>query len=204
MSSRTSCIIRRNPFFPIARRDPRNELFSPRCFRLGNAGSRAMKTCKRCSRGFFASHGNQTLCGGCRAGRRAVVRRGVTPTYGVRRCDRCWREYTAVADNQRYCSARCKSLMRQPEARRRYANPAHRGARARWAPVVAAGLVRCARSAACRRAELVEGQLVGGLILPTEPWHLGHPDGESVGGPEHVRCNVGAPSRLRAKLRQGP
>ena len=67
-------------------------------------------------------------------------------------------------------------------------------------PIVATGLVRCARGGACRRAELVDGELVGGFILPTERWHLGHPDGESVGGPEHVKCNTGAPSRLRAKL----
>ena len=67
-------------------------------------------------------------------------------------------------------------------------------------PIVATGLVRCARGGACRRAELVGGELVGGFILPTERWHLGHPDGESVGGPEHVKCNTGAPSRLRAKL----
>jgi hypothetical protein len=49
---------------------------------------------------------------------------------------------------------------------------------------------------------LVEGELVGGLILPGELWHMGHPDGESVGGPEHVRCNAGAPSRLRGKMRR--
>jgi hypothetical protein len=161
-----------------------------------------LKTCKRCSRGFYASHGNQTLCSGCKTGRSATFRRGVTPTYGVRRCDRCWREYVAVAENQRYCSPRCKSLMRQPEARRKYANPAHRGGRNRWALIVATGVVRCARGPACRRAELLDGELVGGFILPTERWHLGHPDGESVGGPEHVRCNTGAPSRLRGRLRR--
>jgi hypothetical protein len=43
---------------------------------------------------------------------------------------------------------------------------------------------------------------VGGLIEPGERWHLGHPDGESVGGPEHVRCNTGAPSRLRARVQR--
>jgi hypothetical protein len=69
--------------------------------------------------------------------------------------------------------------------------------------MVAAGLVRCARGAACRRAEWIDGELVGGLIDPGESWHLGHPDGESVGGPEHVRCNTGAPSRLRGRVKQG-
>ena len=132
-----------------------------------------------------------------------VFRRGVTPTYGVRHCDRCWREYVAVAENQRYCSARCKSLMRLRDDRRKYANTAHRGARARWVPLVASGMVRCARGGACRRSELVDGELLGGLIEPTERWHLGHPDGESTGGPEHVRCNVGAPQRLRAGRRMG-
>ena len=66
-----------------------------------------------------------------------VFRRGVTPTYGVRHCDRCWREYVAVAENQRYCSARCKSLMRLRDDRRKYANTAPR-ARGhggyRWSP----------------------------------------------------------------------
>jgi hypothetical protein len=28
-------------------------------------------------------------------------------------------------------------------------------------------------------------------------------DGESVGGPEHVACNAGAPSRLRAQMERG-
>lgn len=71
------------------------------------------------------------------------------------------------------------------------------------APLVASGLVRCARGAACRRREFVDGELVGGLILAGEQWHLGHPDGESVGGPEHVACNTGAPSRLRGSARRG-
>ena len=71
-----------------------------------------------------------------------------------------------------------------------------------WAPAVASGMVRCARGAACRRAELVDGVLVGGFIEPGERWHLGHPDGESVGGPEHVRCNTGAPQRLRAESKR--
>jgi hypothetical protein len=41
--------------------------------------------------------------------------------------------------------------------------------------------------------------MVGGFILPGEPWHLGHPDGETVEyAPEHAGCNSGAPARLRA------
>jgi hypothetical protein len=122
-------------------------------------------------------------------------------SFGVRRCDRCWREFEAVAEHQRFCSRRCRYLGRARDDAK-YANPTHRGTRRRLAPVVASGLVRCARGAACRRAELIDGELVGGLILPREPWHLGHPDGESTGGPEHVSCNTGAPSRLRGKMRR--
>jgi hypothetical protein len=73
-----------------------------------------------------------------------------------------------------------------------YASPQHRGRPRALEPVVATRTVRCARGTACLRAELVDGVPVGGLILPGEPWQLGHPDGESVGGPEHRRCNVGA------------
>ena len=68
--------------------------------------------------------------------------------------------------------------------------------------MVASGLVRCARGPGCRRVELVDGELVGGVIREGEPWHLGHADGESVGGPEHAACNTGAPSRLRARLKR--
>ena len=74
--------------------------------------------------------------------------------------------------------------------------------RRRLTTAVATGRVRCARGAACKRAEYVDGELVGGFILPTERWHLGHPDGERVGGLEHVACNTGAPSRLRRILRR--
>jgi hypothetical protein len=128
-----------------------------------------MKSCSRCSRGFFPAPGNSTLCGSCKAGRREELRlrRGVTRTFGERRCDRCWREFVAVAENQRYCSARCKSLARRRDDAK-YARPEHRGARRVWAGVVAGGSVRCARGAACRRREFVDGQLVGGFIDPGE------------------------------------
>ena len=157
-----------------------------------------LKPCKRCSRSFYASHGNQTLCATCKAGRSTRFLRGMT--YGVRYCDRCGTAYTAVSENQRYCGRRCKSLVRVAHDNRG-CNPHHRGARARWLPLVVSGVVRCARGAACRRSELVAEELLGGFILPGERWHLGHADGESVGGPEHVACNTGAPSRLRARAR---
>ena len=136
------------------------------------------KTCKRCSLGFYASHGNQKLCATCRMGRPASLRRGVTRTFGERRCARCWREFVAVAENQRFCSPRCRWLARQRDEAK-YASPAHRGTRKRLAPIVAQGWVRCARGAACKRAELVDGEFVGGFIEPGERWHLGHPDGEA-------------------------
>ena len=158
----------------------------------------ATKPCSRCSKGFYPTHGNQTLCGGCRVGRKKAGRFWQT-TFGTRRCDSCWREFEAIADHQRFCSRRCCDLARAP-IDRKYASPVHRGTRRRLAPAVATGLVRCARGAACKRAEYVDGEVVGGFISPTERWHLGHPDGESVGGPEHVACNTGAPSRLRGKL----
>jgi hypothetical protein len=40
---------------------------------------------------------------------------------------------------------------------------------------------------------------MGGLIKPWQAWDLGHPDSESLGGPEHEVCNRGASSRLKAR-----
>jgi len=56
---------------------------------------------------------------------------------------------------------------------------------------VATGTVRCARGAACKRAEHVNGVLVGGLIHPAEEWDLGHDDRDRTRytGPEHSSCN---------------
>jgi hypothetical protein len=166
-----------------------------------NTAMEGYRLCKRCSRPFRVIHGNQKLCGDCRNGRPPGLRRGLVRTFGERRCDRCWRTYVALAENQRYCGPRCRGLARARDDAK-YANPIHRGGRKRWAPAVATGLVRCARGSRCRRAELVDGELVAGLILPGERWHLGHPDGDSVGGPEHEACNSGAPSRLRARARR--
>jgi hypothetical protein len=69
--------------------------------------------------------------------------------------------------------------------------------RAGWRARVVTGEVRCARGAACRFAE--DG--VGGLIAPDAAWDLGHPDAESIGGPEHRECNRGAPQRLKGRRR---
>lgn len=55
----------------------------------------------------------------------------------------------------------------------------HARLRARWAPLVATGLV------ACTRCHL--------LIGPGEPWHLDHTDDRTgYRGPSHARCNVSA------------
>ena len=156
-----------------------------------------IKPCSRCSGLFRCYHGNQKLCGECRKAR-PKFRRGQR-TFGLRHCLRCTREYLATAEHQRYCSDYCRHRVRARLTAAKYANPVHRGRRKSLEPVVASGLVRCARGAACERAELVDGFYVGGFILPGERWHLGHADGESVGGPEHVRCNTGAPSRLRGE-----
>lgn len=84
-----------------------------------------------------------------------------------------------------------------------YEHPGHRRQRKTLEPVVRMGLTRCARGAACRFAELVDGMRVGGFIKPEDAWDLGHPDGESAGGPEHAVCNRGAPSRRRRERRLG-
>ena len=116
---------------------------------------------------FYASHGNQSICGTCRTRRPNKLRFGVTRTYGERYCDRCSREFLAVSDNQRFCSPQCRRLGRRREEAK-YATTSHRGTRKRWTPIVASGWVRCARGAACKRAELVDGELVGGFIRPGE------------------------------------
>jgi hypothetical protein len=158
-----------------------------------------IKSCSRCSRGFFPSHGNQTLCGQCRAGRKALDWWHAGRTFGIRRCDLCFREFAARVPHQRFCSQRCARRGRASEERK-YARPEHRGGRRRLAPLVDAGLVRCARGAACLRAELIDGEWLGGFIRQGERWDMGHPDGESVGGPEHAACNRGAPSRMRGRI----
>jgi hypothetical protein len=156
-----------------------------------------MKPCSRCSRGFFATHGNQNLCGTCKTARKSP--QWWQATYRTRECARCRREFEALSANQKFCSRRCKELARPRHEIAKYARPEHRGTRKRLAPLAGVGLFRCARGPACKHAEFVDGELVGGLIRPGQLWDLGHADGESVGGVEHRECNRAAPSRLRAQ-----
>jgi hypothetical protein len=158
-----------------------------------------IRSCSRCGGGFYVSHGNQKLCGTCRAARRRAGRVYGRVSHGLRRCGFCRREFEALAAHARYCSRRCCDLARKP-IDAKYAQPEHRNGRRALAPAVATGRVRCARGAACKWAEWVDGELVGGYIRG--PWDLGHPDGESRGGPEHSACNRSAPVRLAAERRR--
>jgi hypothetical protein len=103
-------------------------------------------------------------------------------------CASCGRVYTAHAEHARFCSDTCRARAAQPRHRLLY-TPAHRARRKAAEPLVLSGRARCARGAACRWAEVVDGQMVGGLILSGQAWDLGHADGISVGGPEHSACN---------------
>jgi hypothetical protein len=68
----------------------------------------------------------------------------------------------------------------------------HKRLRRMWEPRVAAGYVAYAR---CRR-----------LIVPGEPWDLGHADNDrkQYGGPEHRRCNRSTASRRRRVMQSAP
>jgi hypothetical protein len=159
------------------------------------------RVCEGCGREYSPKSGKQRFCAlGCPGRGRPLRQRGFVPSLRPsftpeRVCARsgCGKRFRPRGGHHRFCSEVCRELVRRPLERATYA--VQKRSRARWAPTVAAGRVRCARGAACRFAE---GRL-GGWIRPGEPWQLGHPDGESVGGPEHVACNAGAPSRLAAE-----
>jgi hypothetical protein len=82
---------------------------------------------------------------------------------------------------------RIESAWDRDRARRRVKalryGPRHRLLRAEIEPVVRSGLARCARC--------------GEPIAPDAEWHLGHDDYDPgvYSGPEHGRCNDGAPRR---------
>ena len=69
---------------------------------------------------------------------------------------------------------------------------AHQQERRRLEPAVATGTVRCARH------PLGQCLMPSPLILPGQPWHLGHTDDRSGWtGPEHARCNLADGGRRR-------
>lgn len=72
---------------------------------------------------------------------------------------------------------------------------AHKKERERWKPAIARGEVQCAR------LDCVVSRERNGdrTIRPTDEWDLGHDDHDRTQyqGPEHRRCNRGAPSRRR-------
>jgi hypothetical protein len=160
-----------------------------------------MRVCEGCGRDYSPRSGKQRFCAlGCPGRGKPSRPRGRVPSLRQssvpeRVCARpgCGKRFLPRGGHHRFCSELCRELVRRPLERETYAG--QKRERARWASIVAGGGVRCARGAACRFAE---GEL-GGFLHRGEPWQLGHPDGESVGGPEHVACNAGAPSRLAAK-----
>ena len=154
-----------------------------------------MKICPECGATFPPTSNRQIRCKRCRF--RAAPRPGAT--FGRRSCALCGVMFEATSPTQRFCGRACAARAARPVRKAKYENTGYRQLRRILEPIVEAGLVRCARGAACSYRERVNGVLVGGFIRPGEPWHLGHPDGESVGGAEHVRCNVSAPARLRSK-----
>jgi hypothetical protein len=63
---------------------------------------------------------------------------------------------------------------------------------------VLGGGIRCARGSDCQRAEQINGVVVGGLIVPGEPWDLDHRDDRrGYLGPAHSSCNRSAGARKR-------
>lgn len=79
---------------------------------------------------------------------------------------------------------------------------AHWQERQRLKPIVAQGTTICARAA------LGQCAMPKPVILPGQPWDLGHPDHDRTrwSGPEHRRCNRAAAARIgnrtRAKARK--
>ena len=130
---------------------------------------------------FYAGHGNQSVCGSCKASRPAGLLWRVPFFLGQRRCDHCWRPVRRPSRSTRGSARRGAggSGGNTPNATYRTAQSIA-GARRRLVPLVAQGWVRCARGAACKRVELIDGSVGGGPIEPGERWHLGHPVARSV------------------------
>jgi DNA-directed RNA polymerase subunit RPC12/RpoP len=97
-----------------------------------------MKPCSRCGQRFRAIHGNQLYCPNCRLKRPRLGRHRYTTeaSFGRRVCVACGRPYEARADNQRFCSQRCKDRAKPTTVKTKYADPSHRLGRKAWAPAV--------------------------------------------------------------------
>jgi hypothetical protein len=153
-----------------------------------------------CGKGFYPSSGGQRFCGRACPARRSSkrrpqsLRRAPLVDLPARECERCGRVYEPAAEHQRFCSDRCRFMARR-RSPAKYGQT-HRRLRRAWQRRIDSGVVvRCARGGACSFAELVDGVLVGGRIVPGMRWDLGHRDGGGpldYAGPEHAKCNRGA------------
>jgi hypothetical protein len=116
----------------------------------------------------------------------------------LKRCKECGRP--TPSSRRWYCDVcRPKRVLQRerernrgrvrPDHGKRY-GPEHKKLRKRWAPRVEKGVVACAR---CRR-----------LILPGEPWDLGHVDGhpDRWQGPEHQPAKPEEDEIERARKRR--
>ena len=122
-------------------------------------------------------------------------------SFGRRVCVYCARAYEARAENQRFCSQRCKDRPKPAAVKAKYARPSHRLGRKAWAYAVASGLVRCARGGACKWAEWVDGELVGGIIRGK--WDLGHQDSRNRPEGRSIAPVIGVPRCVAALERSG-
>ena len=115
-----------------------------------------------------------------------------------RYCSQCGR--VRVLGRRKYCGACRAARGLGPSTSARGYGTSHQKLRSEWAVKVAAGGVRCARGAACRRAE---GKL-GGLISPSEPFDLDHSDVDRSQylGPSHVACNRSASAAMNVLLQR--
>lgn len=94
-----------------------------------------------------------------------------------------------IPPNRRYCDTHQKIYeTRRGSSTRRGYGAAHQALRRHWKRLIATGSVTCATC--------------GLLILPTEPWDLGHDETrQNYKGPEHSRCNRAEGGKRGAELR---